>query len=228
VSAPAGRPALLAPRAAVILLLGSLAASCASDTEAESRARAVESFRASVLAAQDGDLDRAEALARDALEHAPTFVDPHFALARIEELRGDPDAARAHYLRALEVDPTQVRAGIALATTYFPEQRWDEAETWLSRAVEADPGAADAYFNLGFVAEARNDPDRAAGLLRLAAVLDQYDPHAPALIAGIRLAQGRLEDARAAADEALRREPGFPAATAVRAEIDRRGAPPPR
>ena len=214
-------------RLALAVGLASALLACASAEEEEKR-RAVRSLQAAIRSAHDGDLDGAERLAREAREIAPGFVDPLFALASIEEARGNLEAARGHYRQVLVEDPSQVRAGIALATTFAAEGRFDEAADWFGRAIEADPGAATAYFNLASVAETREDPERAAALLRLAAVLDQDDPVAPLRIAGIRLAQGRLEDARVAADAALARAPQFPAAQAMRAEIDRRAAAAPR
>ena len=59
---------------------------CASGTPEET---AVKVFREAFSAARAGELERAEALAREAAEVRPGFVDAHMLLARIAHRCGE-------------------------------------------------------------------------------------------------------------------------------------------
>lgn len=178
---------------------------------------AVATLGAATESARAGDLDRAADLAQRAIDEHAGFVDAHFLLAAIEERRGRFDAARDLYLRVLRLDPTSSHAAVALAQTYLAERRTDDARSWLLKAIEEDPGCEPAAFNLGSLAEADGSLDDAAAWFELSAALDLRDPRAPVRVARVRLAQGRTEDARRAADEAMRRAPDYPPAQAASA-----------
>ena len=190
-------------------------AACAAPPER----RAVETMQEAVAAASAKDYDRAAELAERASEERPGFVDPLFLLAAIRERTGRMDDARDTYSRILAFDPTATAAAVALAQTYVAEGRRDEAADWLRRAIEEDPGAEAAAFNLGSLAEGRGAGDEAAAWFQLAGTLDRRDPRAPTHIARIRFEQGRPDDARRAAEEAVRRAPDYAPAQRVLAAI---------
>ncbi|MCG3134484.1 MAG: Lipopolysaccharide assembly protein B [Planctomycetes bacterium] len=198
------------PSVGPILCAAALTA-CAS-TGGEDEARAIGSMQAAIAAAEAGRFDEAEEAAARAAEERPGFVDPWFLRGALAEKRGDGESARAAYRRVLEIDPTRTAAGVALAQTYIAEGRSAEARDWLLRALDADPGAEPACFNLGSLADESGELDAAAGWMALSAALDARDPRAPLRLASIRLRQGRRADALAAAEEALRRVPGWPPA----------------
>lgn len=212
------------PRSAAFAALLSLAAGgCASNPDAD--AKAIATLREAIVAARSGDLARADELAARAETERPGFIDPLFARASIAEKRGDPEAARSYYERILQLDPSRTPAGTALAQTYIAEGRFDEGAAWLRRSIEADPGAEAAMFNLGVLAEQRGELEPATGWFRLSAILEVGDPRPVTAIGRIRLLQGRTAEARAAAQEALRRAPNYAPAAALLAAIPARSAP---
>lgn len=199
------------------------AGGCASGPEDD--AKAIATLREALVAARSGDLARADELAARAESERPGFIDPLFARASIAEKRGDPGAARLFYERILQLDPSRTPAGTALAQTYIAEGRFDEGAEWLRRSIEADPGAEAAMFNLGVLSEQRGALEPAAGWFRLSAILEIGDPRPVVAIGRIRLRQGRTAEARAAAEEAVRRAPNYAPASALLAAIPAPSAP---
>jgi tetratricopeptide (TPR) repeat protein len=219
------RPTLRRPCAAALAGAASLAllGACASTEDADRTA--IATLREALIAAQAGDLDRADELAARAESDRPGFIDPLFARAAIAEQRRDLESARTFYTRILQIDPSRTPAGTALAQTYIAEGRFDEGTEWLRRSIEADPGAEAAMFNMGVLAEQRGELEPATAWFRLSAILEIGDPRPVTAIARIRVRQGRTAEARAAAEEALRRAPGFGPATALLASIPPTTAP---
>jgi len=189
----------------VALVLVAIAASgCASDAAEQ---QAVELMQEGVEAGQAGDLEAAATLLEQAAETRPGFIDPLMFLANVRERQGDYSAARDAYRRALQTDPTFTRAGVALAQAYIAERRFSEARTWLHRCVDMDPGSVPAFFNLGILAEDDGDTATALQWYRLAAVMNVWATP-PILHEGrIHLAEGRIDDAKNAAERAYTRDP---------------------
>lgn len=218
------QPRRLLGSAALALVIGLVPlAGCASGPEDD--AKAIATLREALVAARSGDLARADELAARAETERPGFIDPLFARASIAEKLGDPAAARGFYERILQLDPSRTPAGTALAQTYIAEGRFDEGAEWLRRAIEADPGAEAAMFNLGVLSEQRGELEPATGWFRLSAILEIGDPRPVVAIGRIRLRQGRTVEARAAAEEAVRRAPNYAPAAALLAAVPAPSAP---
>jgi len=189
---------------AALALVFSAAVGCASDTAEE---QAVELMEEGLEIGRAGDLEAAAVLLEQAAETRPGFVDPLMFLANVRERQGDFAAARDAYERALQADPTFTGAGVALAQTYVAEKRFGEARTWLHRCVDMDPGSAPALFNLGALAEGDGDTATALRWYRLAGAMDVWTTM-PVLHEGrIHLAEGRIGDAKHAAERAYARNP---------------------
>lgn len=196
----------------IVLVLGLASAACAS-TSAETTA--IATMQEAVTAYRAGHLAKAEELGLRARAERPGFVDPLFLVASIRERGERWGEAREAYREVLAVDPTSTAAAVALAQTFVAERNLPEAQEWLLRTIEEDPGAEAAAFNLGSLHEDLGDAESACGWFGLSAALDTRDPRAPTRIAQIRLAQGRRDEARAAAEDAVRRAPDYAPARAA-------------
>jgi spermidine synthase len=136
------------------------------------------------------------------------------------EGRGDDglrllDEAAALHPEALSIARTRANALIARGATLANGGRLREAAAAFVRALEADPGSADARVRLGEIYRDVGDLERAGEAAREARRLDPTDPDPPALEATILLRMRRWEEARAAAEASLAREPAHETALAA-------------
>jgi tetratricopeptide (TPR) repeat protein len=184
------------------LVAAALLAGCASTTPED---EAIAAFRDAIEAHRAKDFVRAKAAAERAEELRPGFVDPLMFLASIAVEEGDLDAARGRWTQVLAVDPTATAAGVAIGWSHMAQGRRSEAREWFEKAVASDPGFEGAVFNLGLLSRDEGNPDEAVLWFEIATVLDRSDPRGWVQIGEIRLAQGRAEEALAAAEAALRR-----------------------
>jgi tetratricopeptide (TPR) repeat protein len=128
------------------------------------------------------------------------------ALGNVLDEQGQLDAARGLWqpLRAERALSLQLyRAGAALAS----QDRREQAETLLLRAIAIDPTNANAYHALGGFYWG---PDRAKSLEMYQTALDLggLEPFFERFAAGrVAFIEGRLEDAAAALEEAVRLQP---------------------
>jgi tetratricopeptide (TPR) repeat protein len=99
-----------------------------------------QSVRESTRALEEGDLDRAQDLARRAQRLNPQALDPLHALARVEERRGDLDAAEDRYVQAVELQPENPASWYALGLFEFEaRKRMCAAYRFLNDAYTLDP-----------------------------------------------------------------------------------------
>jgi protein O-GlcNAc transferase len=124
------------------------------------------------------------------------------------ERAGDLQRARELYGRAVEMAPRYAKAhlnlGIALEAEGLPEAAAASYES----ALVLDPGDPYVCYNAGRAVR-RSAPARAEELLRTALSAKPEFPEALVLLADLREAQGRLGDALAALEEALRQRPDY-------------------
>ena len=146
-------PVSLAPRAAVVLLLGMTALIAASGTSA-----------AQDLVAQarrldlGGKQDAAIALYRQALEREPGSFDAHYGLARALDLAGSYADARRHFARAIELAPDGARdqALRMMAVSYVFTGDGLEAARYFGQVFDRHTATA----NLDAAAEVANELGR--------------------------------------------------------------------
>jgi Tfp pilus assembly protein PilF len=143
-------PARRAPRPAP----GQLAASAAMENQIASRpARGVDSSAPpsqivqAYLALEDGKLDQAEALYREAAQNDPDNVDAVLGLASIAAQRGNFQQSAGFYGRALELEPNNAAAQAGLIDLLgHADPATSEAR--LKQLIARDPSAF-LYFRLG-------------------------------------------------------------------------------
>ncbi|MEB3294838.1 MAG: tetratricopeptide repeat protein [Synechococcales bacterium] len=96
-----------------------------------------------------GQYDRAEWMANQALQQTPNDPVLLNLLGSVHYQRGNWQEALVHYLAATEVNPNDAEAFNNLGVTLIAIARWPEAIAVLQTAIKLDPAYAMAYFNLG-------------------------------------------------------------------------------
>jgi tetratricopeptide (TPR) repeat protein len=137
-----------------------------------------------------GDLGESNSVYLEIVEQSPDTAEAYFGLGRIAVLRGDPAAARESFRKACELFPTYGPAHYALAQVDRKLGKMNEAEQELA-----------LYAHHEAVVPPTDDPLRDQ--------LRKLDKRAAAhLERGVQLEQvGRLDDAIAETEEALRLDP---------------------
>jgi tetratricopeptide (TPR) repeat protein len=181
--------------------------------------RSVLRYNRAQLYAGLGRLEEALADYTAVIEEDPHYAEYHFDRAALLRRLGRDDEAMAEYETAMRLSPP------------FPELYYNRGDLRSSigdrdgaladfgYVLEIDPGYVDASINrvailleMGRRAAARREVTTG-----LAVAPD--DPHLRCLLARLELEEGRLAEARAAADAAVRADPGVAEAWATRAAI---------
>src|SRR4051812_192731 len=122
---------------------------------------------------QKRELDKADYLLREVVEHSDNFADVHDMLGIIAHSRGDLAAAERYFERAVAINPSYTEALLNLAVTYNDLGKYDAAQQIHARVrglpsagpVRIDPFArgkianmhaevGQAYADVGWVREA--------------------------------------------------------------------------
>jgi tetratricopeptide (TPR) repeat protein len=122
---------------------------------------------------QKRELDKADYLLREVIEHSDNFADVFDMLGVIAHSRGDLAAAQRYFERAVAINPSYTEALLNLAVTYNDLGKYDAAQQVHSRVrglpstgpIRIDPFArgkianmhaevGQAYADVGWVAEA--------------------------------------------------------------------------
>ena len=172
-------------------------------------------LEAAGVACDRGDAEEAEALARAAIDCAPTDPRTHEVLARALRARGATQAAAQALLAALECAPENLSARNELAVTLLALGRAEEALQLLRWILKRAPDLPAVHTNLGIACERLGrfddalagferavalEPERAAAHHNLALFLRRIDRH-EAAEAALRRAH-----ALAAGDDAIVRD----------------------
>jgi tetratricopeptide (TPR) repeat protein len=169
------------------------------------------------------DLERAEALFRQALEIDPGYARATAALSLCRNFaaisRWVPDVEAAHTesmvlaRQAVADDPRDPHAHFALGVACMNARRLPEAITELREAIRLNPSHAFAHANLGQVFNYLNRPDEGLPQVELGLRLNPHDPRRfmwlPYLAAGHYLSH-RYKECLAACEQALLANPGYP------------------
>jgi predicted Zn-dependent protease with MMP-like domain len=135
--------------------------------------RDLEVFERICSALDDGQPERALALARENLRQLPED-DPvlRFLAGRALAEMDRPEEAVDEQRRAVELDPDDAEFRTDLAESLFLCCRFDEAREHARRAVERDEGFADAHYVTALLLERGGDTDAAEEHFERAARLD--------------------------------------------------------
>jgi adenylate cyclase len=157
---------------------------------------------------QAGTLDRALSLAQKAVELDPNLPEAHVTLAWILNWHYRRAESMAEFDRALELNPNLADQRLALAL--IQNDRTSEAIAYMKRIMRLDPFYPDVYFTwLGYAHYLSGRESEAleslrTGSRRLPAFRPSY-----VWLAAAAARSGRDDEARTAAGEVLKLEPGF-------------------
>lgn len=169
-----------------------------------------------------GRLDEAEAGFGAVRDRDPAFVHARFGLAQVARRRGDHAAAIELLHAALAVDSGHLWSLHALAAELRDLGRLDEAEAPLLQAIALVPRFYPALIGLAQIARRRGDHLRALEHFRAVLAIEPDHLWSIQDVATELLELGRLDEAEAAAREALARDPAFAPARFGLGQIARR------
>jgi TolB-like protein len=155
-----------------------------------------------------GRLDRATALARNAISLAPNSSGGYHALALAFWFGGDVDGSLAAFHTALALNPndTEIMADLGLRLAVLAQ--WDEAIPLVEESYRRNPCQANSFrmaFALWHYCEGRHED-----ALREALMVASPDVVYPHLVAAAAAAElGRRQEARASVAEIERVAPGY-------------------
>jgi TolB-like protein/Flp pilus assembly protein TadD len=107
--------------------------------------------------------------------------------------------------RALELAPGLAEAHVARGSALSLARRYDEAAGEFEQAIRLNPNLFDAYYYFARASFARGDIERSAELFRKAADVRQEDFQSPMLLGQSLRMLGRLDEAKSASQEGVRR-----------------------
>lgn len=89
------------------------------------------------------------------------LADTYFDLANVKQDQKIYQKAIDNYKRALDINPSRSNARTDMAVAYYNLGMSDIAIRELNKVIGKDPNFYQAYFNLGYIYQANNDPARA-------------------------------------------------------------------
>lgn len=151
----------------------------------------------------DEALEVFEELVRN--EQADNFV--HTAIGRIKTKRKDLDGALAHFQTAIKLDPSKPQGYIRSARILFSQGQLDQAREALNNAIRVQPKASAAYVGLGIICQREKKPELAISHYEKALSFNPRMVAARKRLAQVLSKVGRMPDAMAQANAALRIQP---------------------
>ncbi|MFN0160294.1 MAG: XrtA/PEP-CTERM system TPR-repeat protein PrsT [Burkholderiales bacterium] len=165
-----------------------------------------------------GEAKRALATAEAMVKSNPGNLTAVNFLGTIMGATGDRAGARAAYAQALARDPAFRPAVLNLVKLDVAEGRFDTARQRLSEILSKRDGDVDALYELGLVEQRAGKPDQAARHFRKAMESQRRDTRAGMALIELLTAQGKVDDAVAAAKEMASK---FPDAIGVQIALAR-------
>lgn len=156
---------------------------------------------------RQGDVQRAEALYRQAAEQSGERAELWMRLGDLSRLRKRWADAVAAYRRALELVPDDAEARVSLGITLGESGQAEDAVSELRRAVELAPELPQAHHNLGVALLDCGQSDPAIASLREALRLRPDYVEAHYNLGSALVAAKRRDEGIAHFEEALRRKP---------------------
>jgi tetratricopeptide (TPR) repeat protein len=173
------------------------------------RARAVKAYNEGVVARQEGDLDHAEQLFREAVEIDPDLAEGYTALASVAHERGDFATAVAQCERALELDSSSALA-LQLRFDAYRQMGDDEKAAEAAEAMRAAGAGSEAavvVFNEGVNTYREGNVAEAVSKFEEAVALDPELVNGYVVLGSIAFSQGDPARAAELAATALEKDP---------------------
>ncbi len=159
--------------------------------------------------ADRGEVDKAIAQYRKALEIAPDFAGAHFHLGLALAGRRELDEATAHYRRALEINPGYAEAHNNLANLLADRGQLDDAMAHYTKALEIKPDYAVAHNNLGLALAGRGRIDEAIAEFRKSLEIKPVYAEAHVNLATALAGRGEVDEAISHCRKALEIKPDY-------------------
>ncbi|MGC2047781.1 MAG: sulfotransferase, partial [Gallionella sp.] len=154
-----------------------------------------------------GQLERAVASGRRAVQIRPDFAGGHNNLGVILQDLGHLDEAAASYRRALEINPDFFEAYNNLGGVLKELGQLDEAAASYRRALEIKPDFAKAHSNLGVIMRELGQPDKELECYRLALESDPLCSEAMLGVGQLCMSSGQMAEAEGLFRKALEINP---------------------
>jgi Flp pilus assembly protein TadD len=162
-----------------------------------------------VALAQKNDLKGALEAFRKALELNPYYVDVRNDIGSVLMLMGQREEGKKEFLSAFN-DPTNSNANVAarnMGNAFFEDKKYDEAVSWYKTSVQRNPGYPDAYEGLVDSLLALNRADEAVLAVQGGLKEMPDNPTLTLCLGRSYLGAGRFKEARAALEEATKKDP---------------------
>ena len=156
---------------------------------------------------QKGELDKAIAQFKTALEINPNYPEAHYNLGAVLGQKGQLDKAIDHYQKAVEINPNLAEARNNLGLALVQKGRVDEAITQYQKALEIVPYDAKANNNLGFALAQKGQMDQALEQYRKALEIDPDNVQAHENLGLALVQKGEGDDAIAQLQKAVELNP---------------------
>lgn len=150
-----------------------------------------------------GNLSKAGEKLSSAVRLWPESPDYHHSLGKVMIQLGDYRACEEHNREAIIFWPYFRDALLDLGTALAEQGRGEEAMVFVSRSLEVDPSFADARIALGNLYRMKGEYPEAIEQYRLASQRRVMGEKAYYYIAGVLASQGKMQEARKAAEYAL-------------------------
>jgi WD40 repeat protein/tetratricopeptide (TPR) repeat protein/tRNA A-37 threonylcarbamoyl transferase component Bud32 len=175
-----------------------------------------------VILSKQGKYAEAALECEKEIEFHPRDPLAYWILGEARLAQGNDDEALILANKTLEVDPRAMGAHDLKGRILSNAGKFDEAaQEFLTEIGNNSPRAAYAYSNLGMVRFHQGRPEDAAATYKKAIEQDPETSAPRYMLAQALMATGKLNEAVAESDEALKLAPGDPATTSLRAELMR-------
>jgi len=157
------------------------------------------------------DIEHARQMFRNAIDRDPEFASAWAGYADTYSLEimytdSDPsfrDMASEASAKALELDPESGEAHASAGLAHLVREEFTDAERELNKAIELNPTLFEAYYYFARTRFHQGDMDTAADFFAKAAEVNPDDYQSRLLRVQILRGQGRLDEAKAEAREAI-------------------------
>jgi tetratricopeptide (TPR) repeat protein len=170
---------------------------------------ALEQLATAVAHAEAGRLEAAEGISREVLRHDPRSARALHVLGVVARKTHRLPLAVAVLQDAARLCPDDPGLHCELGLALSDSRREEEAVAHYRRAAEIHPNYGDACLNLAAALDRLEQPEAALPIAERAAELLPQNPIAHFNLGNIRRALGKLADASAAFDSAIRLDPSF-------------------
>jgi type IV pilus biogenesis/stability protein PilW len=191
---------------ALVLALGLLAACAGPQSEVEKQEAAQTAYDIGLGALAEGNMPKAIAELRKAVESSPNNARYHHALGNAYLRGGETDQAIVEFRRAVELDPRLAEAYNDLGAAYTRREQWDRAIDAFRKAL-ANPrylSPERAYTNLGNIYMVQGRYAMAAEEFRRVMDIVPQSPDGYFFLGRALLAQGKTAEAKEQFEKAVR------------------------